>query len=135
MHTRALIAVVVALAVIVPALAAASVDGGKYSGKTSEKKPFRFVVSRGKVKRLYFKWSAYCSSDASYVSGSYRPRHFSARISRRGAFRSTFKTSAGVKLMVKGRFHGHRASGKLHFVFDDGDCDAGTLRWKAKLRS
>jgi hypothetical protein len=135
---RSVLAAAATLAVVVPSVAAvpvahrSAVASGKYAGRTGEGKPFRFRVSHGRVKKLSFRWSAYCSDDAGYLSGTYRPRGFSAKISKRRRFKS-HKTVNGVELRISGRFRGRKASGKAHFRLED--CDAGTVKWKAKLKS
>lgn len=124
----------------VTARAATTVKPGSYSGKTEEDEAIRFKINGGRVRKLYFKWTATCDggdpASTKVLSGHYQPPSFSAHLGSSGRFSFSRKRSDGTNLQITGVVRGSRAHGRLRlrFAYMGSGCDTDRIRWSAKHR-
>ena len=153
-RTSIVIAAAVAALAVGGTAADAAVKKGRFAGKTSEKDPLGFKVTKShKVYRFYVEGVTLHCSDGSAIdtpTGSDRfelPLRFSISKSRRFSF--SVSNDSGTEMKGKGRFNkkGRKASGTLRITahFDsqtqqedpEGDvtCRSHKLKWSAKRRA
>ena len=106
--------------------------GGRYSGRTSQGKPFCFTLwkSGGRISEYAYGFRDSCGAGTSRTTG-----RNGIPVAANGSFTATFSES-----YVKGRISGSTASGTLrskrteYGAVPPVTCDSGIVRWTAQRK-
>ncbi|HKP36331.1 MAG TPA: hypothetical protein VJT71_05695 [Pyrinomonadaceae bacterium] len=127
---RALPAAVVLFSILAMAGCSSSKFDGKWAGKTSQGKEFRFTVSGGSVTSAYIEFDLTCERNGFCPAGGNIEENLGAKISG-----DSFSASIEGKASVSGKFESDAsASGELNVKENDASCGAcvASVAWTAR---
>ena len=127
---RKLPAAVVLFSILAMAGCSSSKFDGKWAGKTSQGKEFRFTVTGGSVTSTYIEFDLTCERSGFCPAGGNIEENLGAKISG-----DSFSASIEGKASVSGKFESEAsASGELNVKENDARCGvcSGNATWTAK---
>lgn len=127
---RALLVAAILISTVAVSACSSSKFDGKWAGKTSQGKEFRFTVSGGSVTSSYVEFDLSCERSGFCPAGGNIEENLGAKISS-----DSFSASIEGKATVSGKFDSEAsASGELKIQENDANCGAcsANVAWTAK---